>query len=417
MNNASDSASPANEAYNPPRAAGAGMGWVSLRFDQPDLEAGFRRDYFRKSLRQVRISVAIGLFLYAGFGVLDPYIIPDAMRTAWAIRYLAVCPFIVVVLGLTFAPVFERMMQAAVGAVGLVACIGITGMIVAAQPPGSYYYYAGLLLACSFINTFMRLRFVPAALVSWSAVAIYEAVAYSRMPTIIFINNTFFLVTVNFVTSYACYFMERSVRVDFLQKRTIQQQAMQLNFALQDVELARREAEEQSRHDPLTNLFNRRYFSDVLELELESARYTQTPLAVMMLDLDLFKRINDTHGHATGDEVLRTVAKEITAGVRRRDVACRYGGEEFAILLVHSDVDAAHCTANRLLESIAAARVEAPEDLLAVTASIGIAVHDPGGADADGSTLLERADQALYAAKQAGRNRCVIWGAEQRQVG
>ncbi|MEJ2344207.1 MAG: diguanylate cyclase [Gammaproteobacteria bacterium] len=417
MNSATNSASGTSDAYSLPRASGARMGWVTLHFDQPDLEAGFRRDYFRKSLRQVRISVAIGLFLFAGFGVLDPYIIPDATHTAWAIRYLVVCPFILLVLGLTFAPVFERMMQAAVGAVGLVACIGITGMIVAAQPPGSYYYYAGLLLACTFINTFMRLRFVPAALVSWSAVVIYEAMAYARTPTIIFVNNTFFLVTVNFVTSYACYFMERSVRVDFLQKRTIQQQALQLNFALQDVELARREAEEQSRHDPLTELFNRRYFADVLALELESARHTQAPLAAMMLDLDRFKRINDTYGHATGDEVLRTVAKEITASVRRSDMACRYGGEEFAVLLVHSDAAAARCTASRLLESIAASRVETPGGLLAVTASIGIAVHEPGARDADGDTLLARADQALYAAKQAGRNRWVVWDADQSQVG
>jgi len=387
------------------------MGLVWLRFSNTVLEADFRQDYFHKSLRQMRISLAIGAFLYAGFGVLDPYIIPDATGTAWAIRYIVVCPLILGAIALSFAAVFERIAQTTVALVVLIAGLGIIGMIVTAQPPGSYYYYAGLLLSCAFINTFMRLRFAHAAAVTWAIVFVYQLVVFERTPTVIYINNSFFLLTVNFVTSYACYFMERSVRTEFLQRRTIEDQAAQLNLALKEVELARRAAEEQSRHDPLTDLFNRRHFFDVLKAEIETSRRTDAPLCVLMLDLDHFKVVNDTYGHAIGDLVLRAVAAEIISSLRRSDVPCRYGGEEFAILLTQTSPEIALEVAHRVHDNIAGVCAETPAGAMAVTVSVGMAIHLPGDA-VDADMLIDRADQALYAAKQSGRDRVCVWAPE-----
>lgn len=384
------------------------MGLLSLRFSNTALETAFRHDYFHKSLRQMRISLAIGAVLYAGFGVLDPYIIPHATDTAWVIRYALVCPLLLAAIALSFASVFERIAQFTVAAVVLVACLGIIGMIITAQPPGSYYYYAGLLLSCTFINTFMRLRLVPAAGVTWTIVVLYEALVFQRTPTSIYINNTFFLVTVNFVTTYACYFMERSVRTDFLQRRTIEDQASQLNLALKDVELARSAAEEQSRRDPLTNLFNRRYFFDVLKAEIESSRHTDAPLCVLMLDVDHFKDVNDTYGHAVGDQVLRTVAAEIVSSLRESDVHCRYGGEEFVIMLSRTTLEVALEVAHRIHGKIASMSEETPAGVMRITVSVGLAAHLPED-DMDADGLINRADQALYVAKQSGRNRVCVW--------
>jgi len=384
------------------------IGWLWLRFANPSTEADFRRDYFRKSLRQVRISLTIGLILYAGFGVLDPHIIPTATTTAWWIRYAVVCPVLLATIGLSLFPAFERLMQPVVAAAVLVAGFGIIAMIVAAEPPGSYYYYAGLLLSCAFINTFMRLRFVEAAAVTWAIVACYEIIVFQRTPPVIYINNTFFLLTINFVTTYACYFMERSSRTEFFQRRTIEQQSAQLNQALQEVERARRAAEEQSRHDPLTDLFNRRYFFEILRSEIDTSRHTDAPLSVLMLDLDHFKRINDTYGHGTGDHVLRAVAAEIVNSLRRSDVPSRYGGEEFAILLTQTCAEVGADVARRIHDNIAEVCAQTPAGAMSVTVSVGVASYSPGD-DVDADTLVDRADQALYIAKQGGRDRVCTW--------
>ncbi|HYW03388.1 MAG TPA: hypothetical protein VFA86_05550, partial [Gammaproteobacteria bacterium] len=122
-----------------------------VRFSDPALEREFRRDYAHRSLRQVRISLVIGGLLYALFGLLDPWVIPDATSEAWLIRYAVVCPIIVGIMVLSFRRSFPRYMQASMVLMGLAAGLGITAMIMLAVPPGNYLYYAGLLLVCTFV--------------------------------------------------------------------------------------------------------------------------------------------------------------------------------------------------------------------------------------------------------------------------
>jgi diguanylate cyclase (GGDEF)-like protein len=155
--------------------------------------------------------------------------------------------------------------------------------------------------------------------------------------------------------------------------------------------------------DALTGLRNRRYLEEVLRLEvLRAARY-RTPLAALMLDVDHFKRVNDTHGHPVGDEVLRRVAAVLAGVMRATDVAGRWGGEEFLAVFLHNDLDGAAIVAERLRADIESLTLEATDGRsFAVTASFGIAALAPGEA---AESLLERTDAALYAAKSAGRNR------------
>ncbi len=165
--------------------------------------------------------------------------------------------------------------------------------------------------------------------------------------------------------------------------------------------------------DVLTGWNNRRYLSVRLVEELARARRDQTSLVCLMLDIDRFKRINDTWGHAAGDAVLKELAQRIESQVRASDVAARYGGEEFVVLLPATNVAAAQRLADRIRDEVAASPIELPNgEAIGITASIGIAAVSPRDEDQDlktvGDALVARADVALYAAKAAGRDRVVV---------
>jgi diguanylate cyclase (GGDEF)-like protein len=158
--------------------------------------------------------------------------------------------------------------------------------------------------------------------------------------------------------------------------------------------------------DQLTGLLNRREFDRILEEEQERAARFGHPLALVMIDIDHFKKINDTHGHPTGDAVLREVARRLATQVRSVDRVARYGGEEFGIVVMQSDLAAAMDVAQRICATVAREAVVAGETLtLDVTVSAGVAVLPDHAKNAAG--LVAAADKALYAAKAAGRNRAM----------
>jgi two-component system, cell cycle response regulator len=159
--------------------------------------------------------------------------------------------------------------------------------------------------------------------------------------------------------------------------------------------------------DQLTGLHNRRYMSRHLDTLIEGARKSGKPLAFLIMDIDFFKAVNDTHGHDIGDEVLRDFAGRISANVRGIDLACRYGGEEFVVVMPDTDVAFAYTVAERLRKSVEQTPFAVSRDphQLSITISIGIAGSEGNVDSAD--ALLHRADQALYRAKREGRNRVV----------
>lgn len=163
---------------------------------------------------------------------------------------------------------------------------------------------------------------------------------------------------------------------------------------------------EHAAHDGLTGLFNRRYFERRLKEEIAHAKRHKRPFSIVMLDLDHFKLVNDTYGHEDGDRVLRHVAEVVQAQLREDDVPCRYGGEEFVLLLRGTSGMAARIVANRLRSNLAAQPIGlGPKDELRhVTFSAGVAAADDRNAYA-ADDVVSRADAALYRAKRAGRNR------------
>jgi diguanylate cyclase len=164
---------------------------------------------------------------------------------------------------------------------------------------------------------------------------------------------------------------------------------------------------EQADRDPLTGLFNRRYLEPALERELVRCKRASLPLTVMIVDVDHFKRINDHYGHPAGDAVLRALADLLQSTVRASDVACRFGGEEFLLLLPEMPAEAAVGCAERLRARWETSPIRAGKHTIASTLSIGFATY-PGRADTPES-LVKAADLALYDAKRSGRNRAIAY--------
>jgi two-component system cell cycle response regulator len=164
--------------------------------------------------------------------------------------------------------------------------------------------------------------------------------------------------------------------------------------------VARREA----LMDPLTHLWNRRGASVLLKAAMEKADAHGLPLTLALLDLDHFKRINDRHGHQCGDDVLRKIASRLLTSVRGEDFVCRFGGDEFFVLMIDTDAKLASRITERIRQAITESPVPTRDGPMPLSMSIGFTVRSPKeGASID--ALLERADQALLQSKASGRNR------------
>ena len=159
-------------------------------------------------------------------------------------------------------------------------------------------------------------------------------------------------------------------------------------------------------HDALTDLYNRRHFIEVAEKEIARAMRHQRPLTMCIIDVDLFKPVNDRYGHISGDNVLRQIAGLLHRHVRNDDAAARIGGEEFAVLLPECDADAAFTFAERLREAVAETVFKPGGEAQRITVSIGIAPMTPERDTC--SRMMAAADAALYRAKSQGRNRVCI---------
>jgi len=183
------------------------------------------------------------------------------------------------------------------------------------------------------------------------------------------------------------------------------QRTDELQAALKQLRLANKELEKQSLRDPLTQLYNRRYFDQTLINEVSRASRNARPLAILMIDIDFFKSINDRFGHLQGDECLRLIAASLSKlVVRRNDFLARYGGEEFVILLPETHLENALFFAEKILQDIRQTEFVIDDEPVPLTVSIGIDSRVPKR-DEDPNDLLASADQALYQAKSEGRNR------------
>lgn len=170
-------------------------------------------------------------------------------------------------------------------------------------------------------------------------------------------------------------------------------------------ELYQRNLYESATRDALTGAFNKKFFTERMQSEFAYAHRHRSPLCLALLDIDFFKKVNDTHGHPGGDAVLKAFASTVAKLVRTEDVFCRYGGEEFALILRATAMDVAKSLAERIRQKIEGEVVLFDGKQIAITCSLGIAEATSGMKDPE--ALITLADDRLYVAKQSGRNRVV----------
>ena len=186
-------------------------------------------------------------------------------------------------------------------------------------------------------------------------------------------------------------------------------------LSLVEVRKTERTLRHQALRDPLTGLFNRRFFDAGLAQQIMRSRRSGEPASLLMLDIDHFKNYNDEYGHEAGDAVLRAIGQLLQTQVRGGDVACRFGGEEFVILMPDAPLESAKERGRQILEAIRGLEIPHQGHLLpSVTASLGVAGFPAHASDAEG--ILEAADNALYMAKRTGRDRMVISGDVEKAV-
>jgi len=191
------------------------------------------------------------------------------------------------------------------------------------------------------------------------------------------------------------------------QEKSLLQSHQKLENLLQEAAEEKFILQEQAMHDPLTGLYNRRYLDATLPRELSRSKREGKQLAVIMLDLDHFKTVNDQYGHAAGDEVLKVLADILKKGARESDLICRYGGEEFVAIMPNMSENQALARAESWRKQLEEISVNYREFEISITLSAGIAVFPHNGDEP--SLLLARADEMLYESKQDGRNRITVY--------
>lgn len=204
------------------------------------------------------------------------------------------------------------------------------------------------------------------------------------------------------------YGVSRDITERKLNEHILKQANQELQTHIQKIEQLRHELQEQAIRDPLTGLYNRRYLNESLNREFSRAEREIFPVSILIMDIDNFKTINDTYGHQVGDKFLIAIADLIKNNSRGSDIACRYGGEEFMLVLPGTETQTAYARAEQFRFQFAQIRITQETKDLGITVSMGISSYPVNGKISE--DLIIKADKALYQSKHNGRNRVTIWG-------
>jgi len=363
-----------------------------IRFEDRELERQFLVHDCSSTIPLARFCYASAIFIWAGFGILDAAVGGDQIRSLWSIRFLVGEPTILIALAITFArPLWPHLKLVGL-TVTFVLGSCVIWMMLVLEPPVSQTYYVGIILVLFPAYVFAQVRLPHAMAATFVLVMAYHRLMLSDgtvHPSAAATDLTF-MITTAYIGLVACFLLEWARRREFAQLREI----ARTNEELQHL----------SSHDDLTRLLNRRHLEPALETAIGDFRRSGRSSAIMMIDLDDFKQVNDALGHGAGDRVLIEAARCITESIQPTDSAFRIGGDEFVVLLPASTIPRAAAVASRIRAAFAVrSRSVVSGGERPVGMSIGVTQVRPGIETP--SELLRLADGALYQAKLRGKGR------------
>lgn len=386
-----------------------------------ELELAYQNDLADQKRQSAREGALLASVLYAGFAVLDFWAIPSALVPVLAVRFVLVVPMLLWILWATYRAFFIQHYVHLMTVMYVGMGLGIEAMVLLANPSDLAHivYYAGLILVVSALYTWTFLGPRTTGLIGLGLVLIYLLIEFfartgnSTQNPIVVLSNGFFFVSANVIGLLAVRIRERNLRALFLAKQALQEEVAERKKMGDQVR-------QMAFHDLLTQLPNRRLLADRLQQAMVASKRTQRWGAVLFLDMDNFKPLNDTHGHAVGDLLLIEVAHRLKTCVRERDTVARFGGDEFVVILsdLHADESESVAQAQAVAEKIRTALSE-PYQLIIqpgstgasalehrCTTSIGVALFHAVATSQE--EIIKRSDAAMYDAKQAGRNRVCV---------
>lgn len=365
------------------------------------LEDAYQADLAGEKLRMIKVACLLCVILFLCSAILDAGSLSSNVDGAWSVRMVVVLATAVVAAAIRRWPgAFLRHYTACICVLAFGWAAGIEALMIAADPKDLAWstYYAGLILVAMAQYTWTYLRPLYAGLSGLAVVAGYLLVALlvqgmaDRQHWPLLGQNSFFLASANLVGLVSMTLRERFSRQAFLLKNA-------LAHDLKLEEEAKRQSQYRAEHDALTGLPNRVHFLRRLD-DLLAARQGTATVAVLFLDLDGFKPVNDAHGHAAGDQVLAVIAERIRGSVRATDLAARLGGDEFVVAVPLAD--ATEELVVRRLGAVLGAAIAEPVEFqgqrVRVSVSIGAALcpRDAVGAE----ELVRLADQDMYESKR-----------------
>jgi diguanylate cyclase (GGDEF)-like protein len=362
----------------------AGFPW--LRFER-DLEAEFRREQMRSRLPQIRLNLYLAVGLVVCFGLLNGLVTGASAHALMAVvQFGLLLPVVAVAVGITYLDQGYRIYPRVAPLLAPIAGIAAVAVEIKAAQAGAEVVFVSIVLGSVYIYYLFGLLFYQALranVILWCAYVAFAIVG--ALPEASVLYNAAVLLMANVIGATTAYTFEMEIRTHFLEQRMLQQMAAR---------------------DGLTGIYNRRRFDEHLDTVWTLAQRDGVTLALLLIDIDFFKRFNDAHGHQAGDESLKSVASALRHAARRPlDFVARYGGEEFAVILYDPSRQYLQDIAQRIHRNIAALAIPHGDSSVShlLTVSIGIAYVAPT-LERSAHGFVQLADEALYDAKADGRN-------------
>ena len=382
------------------------LNWQA-EFRDPAMEALFKRTILAYHACQLRLALCLIAGLFLAFALADYSVLGagGAFVTLLFIRLVTVAACLVVALAVWRQPAVAHKVLP----VNLVCLLCLSTMLLTLwlRPLDEGIHVASLVVASMALYLFLpnRLPWMLAGNAYLIAGFLTVSLVGSRLPPMLVMTSLLLLMFVNLLGWMTITRIKRLQHEQFSLLLEERSSNSRLKEEIQEREALEARLRQLACTDDLTGIANRRHFFELAEQEPRRARRDGTPLALCMVDVDLFKRLNDRHGHAVGDLVLATVAGCCQSVLRESDVLGRYGGEEFVIALPLADLDTAVTIAERLRDRVSALKLPMLDDETPLTVTVGISRIEAGESRLDPALL--RADRALYAGKARGRN-CVV---------